>query len=293
MFFYSLIKNYWPESLNLCIICVEHTFNNKIVQRDILYKALKLLCAPLIEFCLKHGLKIQDLEECCREVFIESAKRLIEGQKGRPNDSRLSVMTGLHRREVQRLSSDNNKEVSSVNIITKVVGRWETEKRFITKDRHPRVLSVGYDGSEFHELVRGVSSDINPASVLFELERIGAIERSKQGVRLKALTYMPKGDAEEGFKILRADLSDLIQAVEHNLFEEEETPNLHLRTEYDKIRVNAVPDIQRWILKEGHAFHSRARAYLSQFDQDINLDPDFKGDCVKISLGAFSCLKKK
>jgi len=263
------------------------------VQRDILYKGLKLLCTPLIEFCLKHGLKIQDLEECCREVFVESAKHLIEGQKGRPNDSRLSVMTGLHRREVQRLSSDNNKEGSSVNIITKVVGRWETDRRFVTKDKRPRVLSVGYDGCEFHELVRGVSSDINPASILFELDRIGAIERSKHGVRLKALTYMPKGDAEEGFKILRADLSDLIQAVEHNLFEEQETPNLHLRTEYDKIREHAVPDIQRWILKEGHAFHLRAREFLSQFDQDINPDPDFEGNCVTVSLGAFSNLKER
>lgn len=45
---------------------------------------------------------------------------------------------------------------------------------------------------------RSVSKDLNPYTVLFELERIGAVERLSMQARLCAQVATPRGDALAG-----------------------------------------------------------------------------------------------
>ena len=170
----------------------------------------------------------------------------------------------------------------------RVVGRWRTDHAFITKGKKPRVLSFGKEDSEFNDLVNRISKDLNPATVLFELERVRAVEKTTKGLKLKIESYVPKGNVEDGFRILAQDSEDLIGSVEENVLEINEIPNLHARTEYDSIRPEHIPEIRRWLIREGHLLHQRARNFISQYDQDINPDPKFEGEGQKVVFGTFS-----
>ena len=252
-----------------------------------LHNTLKILARPIVEFCLRNSLRIQDLEQCFRQVLVEAAREEIERKGGKVTDSRLSIMTGLHRREITRLVKSDPVSETNGNLITKIVGHWQTDKRFCLKSGRGRTLSLDREGGEFYKLVRSISSDLNPATVLFELERTGAVERTEQGVRLVEKEYIRRGDLEGGFRVVGADIGDLIGAAECNLLEKRDIPQLHLRTEYDRVREDAIPRIQKWILNEGHALHQRARAFISRFDQDVNPQLKYSGRFQKVVLGSF------
>ncbi len=251
---------------------------------------LRIIMKPIMRFCLRHSLRIQDVLEAAKIALIDVAREDIEAAGQKVNVSRLSVTTGLHRRDVMRIYRDEDIISEPQGMISRIIGQWQSDKRFTTKAKKPRVLTADGDNSEFYKLIRLVSNDVHPGTVMFELERGGIIERVPRGVRLAVSAYVPKNDPEEGFILLAQDTEDLIDAVEENIFKPQDVPNLHVRTEYDRISEDAVPKIRDWLLAEGSAFHARARKFISQYDLDINPKAKGKDRPVKVSLGSFSKL---
>ena len=243
---------------------------------------------PVARFCIRHSIKLQDLIECCKIEFVDEAKRELQNSSAKINHSRLSVLTGLHRRDIVRLDRGEVKLERPTGLLTRIIGEWHKHKDFSTAAGAPRVLSVGSDQSDFSKLVRRVSKELNPAAVLFELERVGAVERTGSRVKLQVEAYVPKGDIVAGFKIYSDDSCDLLEAVQENVLSDPEIPNLHSRTVYDRVRTEGLEEIKSWLLKEGHALHEKARALLSKHDQDVSPIPSYKGKFAKIALSSFS-----
>lgn len=246
------------------------------------------LFTPLSRVALKNGLKIQDLEECLKRSLLLAAEGELTTQNAKSTVSRLSVMTGIHRKDIDRLSGEQTPFKGEEGLISRIVGHWQTSEDFVTKDLKPRVLSLGGESSTFSSLVSSVSKELNPATVLFELERTGVIEKSAQGIRLQKQSYSPNDKAEYGLSLLADDCSDLIDAVSENLEENPTLPNLHARTVFDKVREEDLDELKSWLIKEGHALHLKARVKLSKMDQDISPKTHFTGRVVKVVLGSFS-----
>lgn len=261
------------------------------LDRNVARRLLILILRPAVGFCLRHSLRLSDLIECAKAVFVERAEDQLTKAGKRKNISRMSVMTGVHRKDVLRLI-DQGVENNDRDLITKVIGHWQTDKRFTTSTKKPRVLTIGGDDSDFARLCRSVSGDLHPGTVFFELERIGALRKTRGGVQLVIESYVPTGDPEAGFQILSRDEDDLTRTVEHNTLEAKDPPHFHARTAYDNVRPGAVPDLKRWFLREGHEFHARVREVVSQYDQDVNPDPNFKGKGVKVVFSAFSNIEE-
>lgn len=271
------------------------------IDRQIAIAALLRILSPVVRFALRHSLKIQDIVEALKIAFLQEAQRELLREGRTCNASRLSMMTGVHRKDVARfessdhdLSSQPEKAIGPKDLVTKVIGLWQTDRNFTTSLKAPRILSAGGLDSEFAKLVAKVSVDVNPAAVLAEMERIEAITRTKNGIKLIQGAYTPKNDVAAGFSLLGSDLDDLIQAVEGNILHEEEIKNLHVRTEYDNVRPESARLIKQWFLKEGHRLHLLAREMISCHDQDVNPDPKHKGGKgLRVVLGSFGFIEKK
>ncbi len=253
-------------------------------------KVLRLLLRPVARFCVKHSIKIQDLVECLKVELVSAAEGELAANSTKTTQSKLSVLTGLRRREITRLLEGGARLEESRSLVSKVVGRWQDDPAFCTQEKLPRVLVVSED---FSNLVRSVSQDLNPATVLFELKRVGAVTETAKGVKLKFENYIPKGDSFESYQILSRDLHDLICAVNANVSQSPALPNHHLRTEYDRVRPEGIKVLQQWLLREGHAFHLRAREEFAKFDQDINPDPNYRGPTCRAVLGSFGLVQEK
>lgn len=255
---------------------------------------LRLILRPVARFCLRHSIKLQELNECCKAALVGEAKRELSLSGAAVSASKLSIMTGVHRQDINRLSGNAPQEKVSENLTSRILGHWQSNKRFQTPGGKAKTLTVEGRDSEFWQLVTSVSADLNPYTVLYELERIGAVKRTRDGLKLASRVYIPRGNVEKGFSLLQGDTNDLISAVEENVFASENVPNLHIKTEYDNIVPSAVPEIRTWLIKEGSAFHQRARSFLSRFDRDLN--PALKSEAapaVRVALGAFSRVECK
>ena len=248
-------------------------------------ECLKAVLRPIVHYCMRRSISIQTFFEFSKVLFLEVAEEQMRNKRQKVNISRLSVATGLHRRDVMRIYDKGAIDKPSPSIASRVIGQWEQDSRFQTKAKKPKLLKL--DKNEFNKLVALVSKDVHPGTVLFELERMGAVERTAKGLRLKTSTHVIKGDPSEGIRLLGIDLRDIIAAVYQNLFDNPTPKNLHARTEYDNISMSDLPTIRQWMIKEGAAFHSRIRNYLSQFDLDINPKDSTEGG-VRVVLGTFS-----
>lgn len=256
--------------------------------REIVLASLPGLMRPILELCLRHSIKLDELVEVSKRGLVEIAKRDIEAQGDSASGSRISVLTGVHRKDVSRLDNNQHEVLESRNVSARVVGQWQQDKRFCSKAGKPRVLSAQGKASEFVKLVQSVSVDLNPYTVLYELLRVGAIERTAQGIKLRTRVYLPKGDLPQGFKLLSADLSDMLRAVEENLLDPPVVPNHHIKTEYDNIPQQHAEKIRNWFYHEGSTFHQKARKFLASFDRDFSKQVAKNDGRLRVALGSFS-----
>ena len=187
---------------------------------------------PFAGLCVRRGVKIQDAIEALKAAYVKASQSELEKSGSSVNASKLSVMTGLQRRDIARLTSGESDQRGERSLLAKVIGQWRYDRRFSAKQQ-PKALAFEGERSEFMRLVASVSRDLNPYTVLFELERLGAVRRCEGKLVLAVESYEPAGDAEEGLRLLAEDVGDLTGAVEENIFAREEVPNLHIKTEYD------------------------------------------------------------
>ncbi len=272
--------------------------HNRRVQSSLL-GCLVILLRPAVRFALRRGFKLQDLIAAAKVAFIEEGAEELRRSRVKVSTSRLSIISGVHRQDVAKAIDKREATDAAtaperlltsyaLDVATRVLNHWMVDGRYVRKDGSPRTLSFEDHNSEFYELVRAVSKDLNPASVLFELERTGHVNRTSRGLALVRASFTPDRDPREGFIFVERDMHDIIAAASENLFNRPRISNLHARTDFDNIRPSALPSIRSWFLSEGHRFHRAAREFLSQFDQDISPDQTFTGTGVKVSLGTFA-----
>jgi hypothetical protein len=263
---------------------------NNGIDNKLVRTCIARMLRPIVRLCLRRSLQLNDVIDVLKEVFVGVAKEELGTRGQSVSLSRLSVMTGVHRKDVTRLERADTPARSSNNIIARIMVQWQHDSRFATAAKKPRVLGVEGRESEFAALVRSVNGeDVSPYAVLHEMERLGAIERRGKNVKLAWRDFVTGEDLRSGLEMLAADTVDLGAAVEENLFcAGTLDKNLHLKTEFDNIVPEAAAEIRGWIVREGSAFHRRVRDYLARFDRDLNpLLPQSDLRC-RVALGTFS-----
>ncbi len=248
---------------------------------------LGLLLRPVIAFAIRHGMSIQDFFDTSKALFVEIAAEEITRQGKKITPSKISAMSGIRRPEVKKIIDGEDDPVQSVSLVSRVLAQWEQDPEFLTKTGKPKVLEYGEVGSEFNRLVAKVSTDLHPASILFELERLQLVKKSPRGLSLLERRHVPVEDIRTGFGILSDDMRVLISTVEENILSELSVKHLHAKTVYDNIYHEDLDTIRQWLLTEGAKFHHKIRNYLARFDKDINVQKD-KTPGAKVTLCTFA-----
>jgi hypothetical protein len=252
-----------------------------------LKNALLRILRPIAAWCVKHGLKQQDFNELGKRAFILAASEELERSGQKHSTSRISAMTGLQRKDIARLNQTTTDDLAQPHLMAKIIGRWTSSSNYLTKKGKAKVLGL----DEFTTLVQSVSSDLNPYTALFELERTGALTKKDNRLRLASEAFCTSEDVEPKLSLMAEDVGILIEAVDQNAFDQQELPNLHIKTYYDNICQKDVPQIRTWILKTGERYHKEIRDFLSKFDKDLNPTQHHEAGGVTVTVGSFSQVK--
>jgi hypothetical protein len=248
---------------------------------------LRTLLRPAVRFALRRGVRVRSIVEELKSLLVEEAQSELNRTRQDPTISKLSVMTGLQRRDVQRISSPLADSAQHLDLLTRVIGAWTSGPRF-SRGTKPHPLSFEGVSSDFAELVRGVSTDLNPTTVLFELERLGLVERQGQELILLWDAYQISGDVDDAYVLLERDMRTLVEGVDRNITKAAAIPNLHISTHFDNVALCEMETIREWLLKKGAALHAEAREFIGSFDKDINPSRYSTPGGMKVTLTSFS-----
>ncbi|MCB0345463.1 MAG: hypothetical protein KDD66_10110 [Bdellovibrionales bacterium] len=249
---------------------------------------IKRMLRPIVRHCIRGSSKIQNLIKLLKEVYVEVAVEELVNSGEKVTLSRISVMTGVQRVDAKKIYRDDESLGPVIgDVASRVIGQWSADKHFLTKDGKPKVLTYEGRDSEFEVLVAKISKNLGPAAVLFELERVGAVQKTRGGLRLEVVSQKLGRHRAYVSRLLGKSVEALMTAsYENGLSNQADVPHLHIQTEYDNVFVEDLPKIQEWIKREGRRFHKRARDYISKFDQDINRKVG-KPAGARVLLGAF------
>lgn len=244
--------------------------------RSALLSAVAVLLRPLVKILLRHGVPFGALAEVARRVYVEVADEgfAIPGRK--QTVSRISILTGLTRKEVVRLrtsGTDTPEDTASkYNRAARVVSGWVHD--FSRRDGAVEDLSAEGKGASFATVVKRYSGDMPARAVLDELVRVGTVERLANGkLRLTARAYVPRGDDNEKLGILGRDVADLIATVDHNLTSNE--PFFQRKVEYDNLPAECLPQLRKLSHAQGQRLLERLDRGIAKHDRDAN--PRAKG----------------
>ena len=161
-----------------------------------LQAAVVRLLKPLVRILLRNGIPFGVFEELARWTYVDVAfqESSLPGRK--LTDSRVSIITGLSRKEVSRLKNieapEDNEAVPRFNRAARVIGGWAHDPRFLDMKGQPAALSMQEEEFSFYELVRLYGGDVPARAVFDELLRVRAIAATNNGrVKLVQRAYVP------------------------------------------------------------------------------------------------------
>ena len=165
--------------------------------------ALQRVLKPLVRLALTQGINYQMLLESLKIVFVQVAEEDFKLSQREQTDSRISLLTGIHRKDVHRLRDlpESTQTPSLVTLGSQLVGLWISDADFIDAEGKPkpiaRLASVGGNVS-FDRLVARVSKDIRARPVLDEWLRIGVVYLNENDcVCLNSEAFVPNEGFEE------------------------------------------------------------------------------------------------
>ena len=209
-----------------------------------LLAAVRVLLRPLVRLLMARGVTCPMLASLLKEVYVEVAEREFAGD-GPPSDSRVTLLTGIHRKDVRRLRSQAPaaaEEIpASVALGAQIVAAWTS--RFRDAKGRPRPLArlQSQGGAEsFEALVASVSTDIRARAVLDAWVRLGvAVLDGDDRVVLRNAAFVPsRGFAEKAF-YFGHNVGDHLAAAAHNVLDGQ-PPFLERSVHYDSLDAASV-----------------------------------------------------
>jgi len=215
-----------------------------------LSKAVIRMLNPIVHMLLRYEISHSEFTELARRSYVRVAFDYFSIPNRKKTNSRVSVITGLSRKEVVRLRTiDEAQEPVTkgpLNRATRVIGGWLSDADFLDEKNEPKILPLREDQHSFDELVARYSGGITARAVLDELIRVGVVTKlGKTSVKLKHHGYVPENSDAEKIEVLSAHVSDLLGTVLHNLTHKKDQARFQRQVSYVDIPASVVEEFQR------------------------------------------------
>jgi hypothetical protein len=214
-----------------------------------LLKAARRLLRPLVRLMIRSGVTFPVLADLLRTLFIEVAAELLTGREAR-TDSRISLLTGVHRKEIRRLRlepPDRDKVPAVVTVSSQIIARWLGAAAFVDADGRPRPLPrlSGAGGPSFEDLIESVTTDIRPRAVLDDWLSQGLVSLDTDDrVRLNVAAFVPRVGGEEQLFYFARNLHDHIAAASANVATAGPAPFFDRSMHYDRLQPETVAQLE-------------------------------------------------
>src|SRR6266702_3497647 len=188
-----------------------------------LHAPLARLLRPLVRLCIRGGMTFPALAQLLRELFVNVAEHDFALKGKEQTDSRVSLLTGIHRKEVARLRGAGtpvNETPATLSLTSAIIARWLAAPEFTDAKGDPLPLprTASGDAPSFESLVSSITKDVRPRAVLDEwLDRKLVTINGDEEIVLVDTAFIPRGDDDRKWHYLGRNLHDHIAAAADNV----------------------------------------------------------------------------
>lgn len=257
-----------------------------------LYAAVLRLLRPICRLLLRHQVSFASFAELAKHAYVQVALEefAIPGRK--PTQSRASILTGLTRKEVQRVVSEPAPRAAATeenyNRAARVLTGWARDSDFRDAAGAPRALTLQDGPATFGELVRRYSGDMPARAVLDELLRVGAVTQGDDGaVVLVQKAYIPQRGEVEKLGILGSDVADLVTTIDHNLQHGADDPRFQRKVMYRRMPAEVRPAFRALSARLAQGLLERLDAWLAERGAADTPEVGPQAPRVRIGLGIY------
>jgi len=215
---------------------------------EALIRPLRRMLRPMVRLLIQNGVTFPVLSDLLRVLYVEVATDMLPDRKAQ-TDSRLSLLTGVHRKELRRLRElpHIGEDVPAASTLaSQIISRWLGMAPWMDADGEPRRLPRNASAGEasFESLVSSVTTDLRPRAVLDEWISSSLVHvANDERIVLNKAAFIPRpGQALQLFYFGR-NLGDHIAAAAANVSARTAAPFLDRSVHYDRLTVETTQDL--------------------------------------------------
>jgi hypothetical protein len=213
---------------------------------EALLRAARPVLRPLVGLMVACGVTFPFAADLLRRLYVEAAQAVLK-PPGR-TDSRISLLTGVHRKEIRRLRETGGPPAESepavVTLSSQIIARWLGAAPF-AEDGVPRLLPRLGEGASFEALVASITRDVRPRTILDDWLAQGLVAIDDQDcVSLQAAVYRPVPGREEQLFYFGRNLHDHAAAAVANVLATGPAPFLDRSLHYDRLTPEAADALE-------------------------------------------------
>ena len=187
---------------------------------NLVLKSILHLLRPAVRLMLRHGVTYSAFATALKRVFLEAAQGEIKASGMAQTDSAVSLLSGVHRRDVRNLTRADEPTPAPqafAGLASQVVARWLSQDLYLDDNQAPISIARSGPTPSFDALVQAVTQDVRPRSLLDELIRLGLAAEVDGQVTLLAQGFVPRAGLPELAALMQENLFDHVAAACENM----------------------------------------------------------------------------
>jgi hypothetical protein len=255
-----------------------------------LQNACRALLRPIALVLLKGGITWKEFSELSKSVFVSVATDEF-GIRGRPtNVSRVSILTGISRKEVKRqrdlLEAAEPVVSSKTTDATRLLSGWHQDPAYTNEQGQPLAIPLDGPAPSFATLFQAYGGDTPEQTLVRELRNAGSIGEIEQGNVVPLRRYHMPSEMDEGnVRFFGTNLHDHARTLSTNLTSNPSQRLLEGFAVDDRIHPDAVDDFREFLDGRGQQFLEEIDAWLNEHRVE---EDDSTSTPVRLGLGVYA-----
>ncbi|MEP6067504.1 MAG: DUF6502 family protein [Paracoccaceae bacterium] len=204
---------------------------------------------PIARLAIRKGWLFPVVENRLRHAYVEVAQTLADGGG---TDSKISIMTGLQRRDIARLRGETAAPQTQRQPLAEIIALWWDDPAY-----DPNGIPVQGDDPSFSSLARRVRQDVHPRTFLDILIENGAVKESDGNVILTTRSYQPLSGSDDHLAYLADNVGDHLATAVSNVVDGAQ--NFDMGVHYKGLSESAIKQL------DAH-FRARMKQTLQEMD---------------------------
>lgn len=225
---------------------------------------------PLARLAICRGWLFPFVEHRLRLAYIEAAKSADEGVL---TDSKISIMTGLQRRDIARLRSESAPQQKQRQPLAEIIALWWDDPTY-----DPKGIPIQGAEASFTALARRVRQDVHPRTFLDVLIEAGAVDEIGEKVRLNTRSYRPLSGSDDQLAYLSDNVGDHFDAAVSNVVSA--AGNYDMGVHYQGLSPDAIKHL------DTH-YRSRMTQTLQELDTMVRALPETENGTHRFRAGSY------